>query len=114
MFTPQPKTGMEIVEELFDSFEQHLTFEGCICKIHSQTMMGQDLSIKALVKVLNAGYTVDLLLQDGSEIINTNVNDARVKLVYNTSVTPPNNGIVKWQPYSPLRGQKTCVQSSDL
>ncbi len=66
--------------------------------------MGQDLSIKAMVKVLNAGYTVDLLLQDGSEIINTNVNDARVKLVYNTTVTPPSNAIIQWRPYSPNEG----------
>ena len=114
MFTPAPKTRVEILKELFSNFEKHLTCEGCICKIHSQTLMGQELSIKAMVKVLNAGYTVDLLLQDGTVIINTDVSSARVKITYNTSVTPPSNGIIAWCPHSPIEGNILCAQSSDL
>ena len=111
MFTPCPKTRMEIIDEVFSPLEQSMTFEKWVCKLHKGTLMGQDLSVKGLVKVLRAGYTVDLLLQDGTEILNSNVSDARVKLVYNTTVTPPDNGIVAWCPHSPLEGNMLCVQS---
>lgn len=112
MFTPQPKRRIEIVEELFPG--DLSLFGGAVCRQHSRSLVFQDASIKAMLKVLHAGYTVDLLLQDGSEILNSNVSDARVKLVYNTSVTPPDNGIIAWCPHSPLEGKFLCAQSSDL
>lgn len=104
MFEPQPKSRIEIVRELFNHRERAAYFTGAICDIHSSSTLDQDASIKLLLRVLQAGHTVDLLLQDGTDIRNSNVNDARVKLVYNTSVTPPSNGVVKWQPYSTVEG----------
>lgn len=102
MFTPTEKTRIEIVSELFSQRERLAYFVGAICGIHARSTMDQDISIKLLLRVLQAGYTVDLLLQDGTDIRDSNVNDARVKLVYNVSVTPPANGVVKWQPYSSI------------
>lgn len=114
MFTPCPKRSIEVIEELFNNFEKHMTFDGPVCKIHSRTLMGQNLSIKAMLKVLRAGYRVDLLLQDGSIIMNSDISSARVKITYNTSVTPPSNGIIAWCPHSPTEGNILCAQSSDL
>lgn len=114
MFTTEPKTRLEIIKELFTPFEQSLTFEKSVCKLHKGTLMGQDLSIKGMLAVLRAGYGVDLLLQDGSTIMNSDVSSARVKITYNTSVTPPANGIIAWCPHSPIEGNVLCAQSSDL
>ena len=114
MFTAEAQTGMEVIELLFTEVERKRNFRGPVCVTHAHSLTGQDESIQALLKVLRAGYTVDLLLQDGSEIRNSNVEDARVKLVYNPTITPPRNAIVKWRPYSPFEGTVICAQSSDL
>lgn len=114
MFTPCPKRPIEIVRELFDEVERKRLFRGSVCVTHTHDVQGQDESIQALLKVLRAGYTVNLLLRDGTEIRNSNVNDVRVKLVYNTTVTAPSNAIVKWRPYSPDEGLSLCAQFSDL
>lgn len=106
MFEPTPKSRIEIVQELFSHRERAAYFTGAICDIHGSSTLDQDASIKLMLRVLQAGYTVDLLLQDGTDIRNSNVDDARVKLIYNTSVTPPSNGVVKWQPYSTIEGVK--------
>lgn len=113
MFTPEPKTRAEIMKEVFPHTHQH--FEGGkICRLHSKSMLSQDASIKGMLDVLRAGYGLDLLLQDGSTIMNSDVSSARVKITYNTSVTPPANGIIAWCPHSPLEGKLLCAQSSDL
>lgn len=104
MFNPCPKRSIEIINELFDEAERKRLFIGSVCVVHKHDILGQEASILALLKVLQAGYTVDLRLQDGSTIRNSNVNDARVKLVYNPTVTPPRNAIVQWRPYSPEEG----------
>lgn len=104
MFTANPKRSIEIVEELFSEDERKRLFLGSVCMAHGKDIQGQEASILALLKVLQAGYTVDLRLQDGSTIRNSNVNDARVKLVYNTTVTAPRNAISQWRPYSPEEG----------
>lgn len=104
MFTANPKRSIEIVEELFSEDERKRLFLGSVCMVHKKGIQEQEESILAMLKVLQAGHTVDLRLQDGSTIRNSNVNDARVKLVYNTTVTPPRNAIVQWRPYSPEEG----------
>lgn len=103
-FSPCPKRSIEIVEELFTDVERKRLFLGSVCVVHKKDILGQEESILAMLKVLRAGYTVDLRLQDGSTIRNSIVNDARVKLVYNPTVTPPRNAIVQWRPYSPDEG----------
>lgn len=103
-FSPCPKRSIEIVSELFDEVERNRLFLGSVCMTHKKDIQGQEESILAMLRVLQAGYTVDLRLQDGSTIRNSNVNDARVKLVYNTTVTPPRNAIIQWRPYSPDEG----------
>lgn len=103
-FSPCPKRSIEIVEELFDEVERRRWFLGSVCMTHWKDIQGQEASIRAMLRVLRAGYTVDLRLQDGSTIRNSDVNHARVKLVYNTSVTPPSNAIIQWRPYSPDEG----------
>jgi hypothetical protein len=103
-FSPCPKRSIEIIEELFDETERKRLFLGSVCMVHWKGIQEQEESILAMLKVLRAGYTVDLRLQDGSTIRNSNVNDARVKLVYNTTVTAPRNAIVQWRPYSPDEG----------
>ena len=104
MFTPCPKRSIQIIEELFDEVERKRLFLGSVCVVHNKGIVEQEASILALLKVLRAGYTVDLRLQDGSTIRNSDVNQARVKLVYNTTVTAPRNAIVQWRPYSPDEG----------
>lgn len=106
MFTPCPKRSIQIIEELFDEVERKRLFLGSVCMTHGKDIQGQEESILALLKVLRAGYTVDLRLKDGSTIRNSNVNDARVKLVYNTTVTAQRNAIWQWRPYSPEEGIK--------
>lgn len=106
MFSPCPKRSIEIIEELFDEVERKRLFVSSVCVVHKKDILGQEESILAMLKVLRAGYTLDLRLQDGSTIRNSNVNDARVKLVYNPTVTPPRNAIVQWRPYSPEEGIK--------
>ena len=112
MFTPAPKTRIDILKELFPTLPPG--YENTVCRAHSKSLAMQDLSIKGMLIVLRAGYGIDLLLQDGSIITNSDVSSARVKITYNTSVTPPANGIIAWCPHSPIEGNILCVQSSDL
>lgn len=112
MFTPEPKTRLEILKEVFPG--QYNCFDGVVCRLHNKSIISQDASIKGMLAVLRAGYGIDLLLQDGSTIMNSDVSSARVKITYNTSVTPPQNGIIAWCPHSPIEGNVLCAQSSDL
>lgn len=112
MFTPAPKTRLEILKEVFP--HQYQNFESAVCRLHNKSIIAQDASIKGMLAVLRAGYGLDLLLQDGSTIMNSDVSSARVKITYNTSVTPPANGIIAWCPHSPIEGNVLCAQSSDL
>ncbi|CAD5235801.1 hypothetical protein PFOEGONH_00008 [Klebsiella phage vB_KppS-Pokey] len=112
MFTPAPKTRVDILKEVFPVRPEG--YNEVVCRFHSRSMPMQDISVKGLLAVLRAGYGVDLLLQDGTVIINTDVSSARVKITYNTSVTPPSNGIIAWCPHSPIEGNILCAQSLDL
>lgn len=112
MFTPEPKTRVEIMKEVFPLHYEN--FNEGVCRVHSVSMELQEASIKGMLAVLRAGYGLDLLLQDGSTIMNSDVSSARVKITYNTSVTPPANGIIAWCPHSPIEGNILCAQSLDL
>lgn len=112
MFTPVEKTRLEILREVFPLWP--MSQDSVVCDLHNKSLALQNTSIKGMIAVLRAGYGLDLLLQDGTVIINSDVDSARVKITYNTSVTPPSNGIIAWCPHSPIEGNILCAQSSDL
>lgn len=64
---------------------------------HSLNGAQQRKSTQYLIEALNSGMVVDLITQDGRNILRSDINSARVKLEYNTSVTPPSNGVVAWR-----------------
>ena len=58
MFTPAPKTRLEILKEVFP--HQYQNFESAVCRLHNKSIIAQDASIKGMLAVLRAGYGLDL------------------------------------------------------
>lgn len=80
---------------LVDNIINH---EGKDWIVHNAGAESQEESRRLMAEVLDAGCLVTLKTKDGREFENVHPNEVRVKLVYNTGVSAPDNGVVMWTP----------------
>lgn len=68
--------------------------------IHNTGIQGQTASNECIQRMRDAGYNFDIETVDGKMIVDVNINDARIKSVYNVHKdidTLPANGIKRWR-----------------
>lgn len=91
-----------------ERLQGNINLEGWV-GIHNKGLQGQSASNECIQIMRDAGYNFDIETVDGKMLTDVDINDARVKAVYNVNgnlETLPPNGIKRWRIASefPARG----------